>query len=402
MDKLIVGFSRCERYQSKTPAPRISDMTFAHPEWRAVGRKAWIAARFLFFGVGGLYLVMRFSIEFLVRVTGGVKYAEQYMSPGLSLLFTVLGVLMILFGVGATDTRAQVASTPSRVTVRWRRFVSQACLVSAVCLIAATCLRFSQGAEWIQTVLLLSPFWLPYIFIPFRLRGPRIKSGFSLAMAIGGAAFLPGVALIYYIHEWGENGWIEGTLFVALLVQPILAVAAFRGLKSLPREPRDKRTLAVSGAYGCLLFAAFWLVALEGNFPSPTAYNESQAMESMRSLYMAADVYATDHDGAFPEDAATWGPGAKEECRAYYALTLASHQTEYGYIFDYHGGPSDKRTHGCRVAKSYTATARPAVFGKSGRRSFFVDQTHVIRFTSENRAATASDSELPAGSLPRL
>ena len=64
-------------------------MTFAHPGWRAVGRKAWIAARFLLFGVGGLYLVMRFSIEFLVRVTGGVKYAEQYMSPGLSLLFTV-------------------------------------------------------------------------------------------------------------------------------------------------------------------------------------------------------------------------------------------------------------------------------------------------------------------------
>ena len=116
----------------------------------------------------------------------------------------------------------------------------------------------------------------------------------------------------------------------------------------------------------------------------------------MRSLYMAADVYAKDHNGAFPADAATWGPGANEECRDYYSLTLASHQVEYGYVLDYYRGPSGNRTHGCRVAQSYTATARPAVFGKSGRRSFFVDQTHVIRFTSENRPATAGDPELPA------
>jgi hypothetical protein len=34
-------------------------------------------------------------------------------------------------------------------------------------------------------------------------------------------------------------------------------------------------------------------------------------------------------------------------------------------------------------------------YGKTGRRSFFVDQTEVIRFTSENRAATCSDPELP-------
>jgi hypothetical protein len=52
--------------------------------------------------------------------------------------------------------------------------------------------------------------------------------------------------------------------------------------------------------------------------------------------------------------------------------------------------------------KSDTLTARPAVFGKTGRRSFFVDQTRVIRFTSENRLATASDPEIPAGSLPPL
>jgi hypothetical protein len=57
---------------------------------------------------------------------------------------------------------------------------------------------------------------------------------------------------------------------------------------------------------------------------------------------------------------------------------------------------------GCRVAASYIGTARPITYGKTGRRSFFVDQTRIIRFTSENRSATASDPELPARSLPTL
>jgi hypothetical protein len=117
---------------------------------------------------------------------------------------------------------------------------------------------------------------------------------------------------------------------------------------------------------------------------------------------MAADVYAKDHEGGFPENAAAWGLDAKAECRAYYDVTLASREIEMGYVFDYYGELLGKGSHGCGVAQRYEVTARPAVFGKTGRRSFFVDQTHVIRFTSENRSATASDPEIPAGSLPPL
>jgi hypothetical protein len=45
--------------------------------------------------------------------------------------------------------------------------------------------------------------------------------------------------------------------------------------------------------------------------------------------------------------------------------------------------------------------AQPVNYDKSGR-GFFVDHSDVIRFTSENHAATSSDPELPAGSLPLL
>jgi hypothetical protein len=73
-----------------------------------------------------------------------------------------------------------------------------------------------------------------------------------------------------------------------------------------------------------------------------------------------------------------------------------------GYSFDYRGEPSDKTVEGCKVAKNYMATARPVVFGKTGRRSFFVDQTGVIRCTSENRSATVGDPPISPGSLPPL
>jgi len=289
------------------------------------------------------------------------------------------------------------ASTP-----RWASIVVLTSLASFVCIIGAYLLEFSGSIDWFPGLLIIAPFWLPYLFIPFRLRGKKIKTGVTLAIAMGGAMFVPGIALIYYIREWEKSRQIQGILVLALLMQPLLVVAAVRAYKSLPREPRDRRSLAVSGAYGVLLFGLFWFTAIYGNFPSPMAYNESQAMESMRGAYMAADVYAKDHHGGFPENAAAWGPDANQECRAYYAVMLASGKIENGYVFGYHGELVDKRSHGCQVAQRYTLTARPAVFGKTGRRSFFVDQTRVIRFTSENRLATVSDPEIPAGSLPPL
>lgn len=282
---------------------------------------------------------------------------------------------------------------------RWTTVVALASLASFACIIGGFLVGFSGSFDLVPGMLIIAPFWLPYLFIPFRLRGKKIKSGLTLAMAMGVALFLPGIALIYYVHEWEKSWWIQGVFVVALLMQPLLIVAAIRAYKSLRSEPSDRWKLAVSGVYGLLLFGLFWFTAIYGNFPSPMAYNESQAMESMRGAYMAADVFAKDHDGGFPENAAAWGLDAKAECRAYHDVTLASHEIENGYVFDYHGELLSKGSHGCEVAQRYEVTARPTVFGKTGRRSFLVDQTHVIRFTSENRSATASDPEIPAGSL---
>jgi hypothetical protein len=284
---------------------------------------------------------------------------------------------------------------------RWGRVVALTSLASGFCIIAAALIRLSESVDWIQGLAVLSAFWLPYFFIPARMRGEKIKSGFTLAIAMGSALFLPGVALLYHVHEWEKSWWIQGSLFFALVMQPILVVAALRAYKSLPKEPQDRSKAAVSGAHGVLLFGLFWFIVVFGNFPSPITYNESEAMESMRNVYMTADRYSKAHQGFFPDNSINPGTDEKEEC-ANDRPPMYRHEASYGYIIAYQSMPAEKLVDGCRVAASYTGTAQPVNYGKTGRRSFFVDHTKVIRFTSENRAATSRDPELPTGSLPPL
>ena len=58
-----------------------------------------------------------------------------------------------------------------------------------------------------------------------------------------------------------------------------------------------------------------------------------------------------------------------------------------GYIFQYVPGPADASG---RIT-SYTISARPVTYRKTGTRSFLLDETGKIRATPEHRAATARD-----------
>jgi hypothetical protein len=274
-------------------------------------------------------------------------------------------------------------------------------LASAACIFAAASIHLSQSFEWFAGLIPLSIFWLPYVFIPFRLRGENIKSGLTLAVAMGSALFLPGIALLYHVHQWEESWWIQGILLLGLLLQPTLVVTAVGAYKSLPSEPHDRRKAAVSYAYGVLVFGLFWAEALNGNFPSPITYNEGQAMESMRGIYMSANYYSNKHQGFFPDSPTDSAPDEKPEC-ANDRPGMEHNERRDGYIVSYEVVSAGKVVAGCRVAASYIGTARPITYAKTGRRSFFVDQTGVIRFTSQNRAATVGDPKLPVGSLPSL
>ena len=65
--------------------------------------------------------------------------------------------------------------------------------------------------------------------------------------------------------------------------------------------------------------------------------------------------------------------------------TVVGSSTKDGYVFSISLGAA---------ATSFSINARPTGFDTSGTRSFYADETAVIRYTTANSAATASDAPL--------
>ena len=63
---------------------------------------------------------------------------------------------------------------------------------------------------------------------------------------------------------------------------------------------------------------------------------------------------------------------------------------KYRYVFLLTTAPPDPSGH----IIHFTVTARPQKYGKYGTRSFFADESGVIRFTAEDRAPTVEDPAL--------
>ena len=64
-----------------------------------IGRKAWMVFRFVIFGLGGLWLLIFFSIEFIAGIHP--QNAVTSTNPLLALPIALAGALMILFAVGS-------------------------------------------------------------------------------------------------------------------------------------------------------------------------------------------------------------------------------------------------------------------------------------------------------------
>ena len=79
--------------------------------------KAWIALRFIVFGVGGFLLLMVCWLALVVRV---FNPQERFLHPAVALPLVLVGAVMILFGVGEWGRWAYLwvfLSTPLVVSV---------------------------------------------------------------------------------------------------------------------------------------------------------------------------------------------------------------------------------------------------------------------------------------------
>jgi prepilin-type N-terminal cleavage/methylation domain-containing protein len=111
---------------------------------------------------------------------------------------------------------------------------------------------------------------------------------------------------------------------------------------------------------------------------SKLAANEASAITTVRSVLNAETLYVT-----------TLGSGKYATMGALVSGmlvdTVVGSSTKDGYIFAISLGAADA---------SFVVDARPKGFNATGIRSFYTDETAVIRYTTADSAATASSTPL--------
>jgi len=205
------------------------------------------------------------------------------------------------------------------------------------------------------------------------------------------------VALPYIaaLCDFGHHAFMAIAVVWLATTAVVIPLHFYRAWKRAPRV-QNRREYAAWVGFETLAVAA--LIALGiystlGTHAQQKGPRDSGA--SLRTINSACELYArTYREHGYPRRLGQLGPtdsGNSEgpEHAGFISSVLAS-GSKSGYAYTYTPGPLDQ---GGRTT-TYSVTARPQVFGKTGRRSYYTDQTGVIRFTNENRTPVASDPVL--------
>ena len=262
---------------------------------------------------------------------------------------------------------------------------------------------------FVLVVILATPLVAPFLFVLFRVRAGLTRDGMTLAMSSSTALLGILTALtalyLYLAVEVLREGQLRSEFLLlllplacVLLMTPawIVRMSAKQAYTSL--WPTEKPRRVVLEAAGLLLVFVFFIGLAGASLPEMVSHrrpaNEASALGSLRTINTAAIAYESTYANGFPPSLGVLGPGNPETCSAADLIeSVLAGGKKTGYLFVYTPGPKvEKPAKGCPPgAKSYTVTARPQEFGKTGHRNFFTDETGVIRVTSENRAATVKD-----------
>lgn len=243
------------------------------------------------------------------------------------------------------------------------------------------------------SLLVLIPLTAPYLHIQFELGRRTQKRGLALAVVTGSVWFVIGILIVWvWLTERKiSEGLVKGLLTLILtLTQAALVASAIKTYYAMAREPRDRR--ALGWGFGAFLIyactAAFFAISLPSLVRSAQGANQASAVGSLRTINAAQITYWHTYGSGYSASLAALGPpppGAPPTPAAAGLVddTLASGKKS-GYIFTYTPGPRDATG----KITAYTVVARSNC---QNWRSFFIDDTGVIRVTNENRPATAQD-----------
>jgi len=132
-------------------------------------------------------------------------------------------------------------------------------------------------------------------------------------------------------------------------------------------------------------------IAIPNLIRSKMSANEASAIASMRTINTSCVEYSTTYNVGFPASLANLGPAATASSASADLIDSALASTvKSGYVFTYTAGTADSSG----TINAYTLTAAPSVPGATGTRTFFTDQTNVIRQDSSGSGATANSTPI--------
>ncbi|MBI3404412.1 MAG: prepilin-type N-terminal cleavage/methylation domain-containing protein [Acidobacteria bacterium] len=130
-------------------------------------------------------------------------------------------------------------------------------------------------------------------------------------------------------------------------------------------------------------------IAIPNLLRSRMQANEASAVGSVRSINTACVSYSTTYGAGFPANLSDLKPGAPATVNAADLIdAVLAAGTKSGYTFTYAAGAAVGG-----VIPTYTTNADPQTRGTTGQRSFFTDQSGVIRFNT-SAAAVAADTPI--------
>jgi len=116
-------------------------------------------------------------------------------------------------------------------------------------------------------------------------------------------------------------------------------------------------------------------VAIPGLLRARLNANESSALSSLQTISTTAQSYWA-VNSKYPSVLSMLSTASPP-----YIDSVLGSGFKHGYSFSFSGS-----------TYIFNATARPQKYTKSGTRSFFIDQSGVVRFTTQDAAATSIDS----------
>jgi len=261
----------------------------------------------------------------------------------------------------------------------WLRMMSLACLLSIALHFAVFTTVLQKTPLNFLGFIFLGTYWLlagpvPYLHTLLGLqRNPPTR---ALMLGVIWGSLMAVLAVLLVILEAGLLAVLFGLTQISLVS---IAIKTYRHTRM------ESGTLAniARGACTAVLYLGILLVSsavvIPMLFGTVPAANEAWAIASIRNIVTSQITYASG------EGNGSYAPDLTVLHEAGLIDDVQGSDTRDGYLLA--TSPSSDGT-------SFTVSGRPVRYGSTGTRSFYADKLGVIRYTAEERPATADDEPL--------